>query len=122
MAHETDLRAEHFIQGSTPRITYTLKDEAGDTITSALTTQVATIYDATSKAAIPGWTDEDIDGLQGNSVVSGVGTWDLPADATAKLTNADVEDHVIAMTATYGTGRVLKHDILIRVHRRPVGS
>ena len=122
MSHETDLTATHFIEGSTPRITYTLKDEAGATITSALTTQLASIYDAKSKAVVGTWTDTDIDGLQGNAVVSGVGTWDLPADATAKLAKAEFEDHIIAMRFTYGNARVGKHFIKIRVYGQPVGS
>ena len=122
MPHETDLTATHFIEGSTPRIGYTLKDEAGATITAALTTQLASIYHAKSKAPLTGWTDTDIKGLQGNSVTAGVGTWDLPTSATAKLTKAEFEDLIVAMKFTYGIGRVGKHFIKIRVYEQPVGT
>ena len=122
MAHETDLTATHFIEGSTPRIGYTLKDEADAIITSALTTQIVTIYDAKSKQPLTGWTDKDIKGANGNSVVAGVGTWDLPAAATAKFGNDEFEEHILAMAFTYGVGRVGKHDIKVRIYRRPVGS
>lgn len=122
MPHETDLTATHFVEGSTPRIGYTLKDEAGATITSALTTQEASIYDEATGTVVPTWTDKDIDGAEGNSVASGVGTWDLPVSATAKIGNNEFEDHIIAMKFTYGSGRVGKHLIKVRVYRQAVGG
>jgi hypothetical protein len=126
MAHETDLRKTHFIEGSTPRITYTLKDEAGAVITGALTTQTASIYDEATGTVIgtdpDDWENVDIDGAEGNAVVAGVGTWDLPASATAKIGSDTYEDHIIAMKFTYGVGRVGKHWIKVRVYEQPVGS
>lgn len=123
MAHETDLTATHFIEGSTPRITYTLKDEAGAVITAALTTQEASIYDAKSKQALSAaWTDMDINGAQGNSVTDGIGTWDLPAAATARIGGDEVEDHIILMKFTYGVDRVGKHKVKVQIHRQPVGT
>ena len=89
MAHETDLRADHFVEGSTPRITYTLKDANGDTITAALDTQEASIYDEETGTVVPTWEDKDIKGLQGNSVTDGVGTWNLPTSATAKIDSTE---------------------------------
>ena len=122
MPHETDLTSKHFIEGTTPRIGYTLEGADGETITAALGAQTATIYDVKSKTAIPGWTDKDIKGLQGNVVTSGVGVWDLPVDATVKLTTAKSEIHIIAMKFTYATDRVGKHDIKMQIRERAVGS
>ncbi|MEE8551491.1 MAG: hypothetical protein V3T08_09600 [Gemmatimonadota bacterium] len=123
MAHEEDLRAKHFIAGSTPQITYKLEKEDGQPLDSALTTMTASIYDAKSKAALTDWIDKDILEKEGNTVVGfDTGTWDLPADATGMIGNGAVEDHVIAVTFTYGSGRVGKKWLLIRVHKQPVGS
>ena len=123
MPHETDRTNKHFIEGSTPQVAYKLKKEDGQPLDSALTSMTASIYDAKSKAALTGWTDKDILEKEGNTIVGfDTGTWNLPADATAKLTNADVEDHVIAIKFTYGTARVGWHWILVQIHREPVGS
>lgn len=122
MAHETDLRKTHFVEGSTPRIGYTLKDAADATITTALDTQEASIYDVATGTVVPTWTDLDISGAQGNTVTSGVGVWDLPASATAKIGTDEYEDHVIAIKGTYDTDKVLKHFILIRVYRQVIGG
>lgn len=122
MSHETDLRSSHFIEGSTPQITYTLKDENGDIITAGLTTQEASIYDVATGNAIGDWTDKDIKQTNGNLVTNGVGVWDLPADATAKDGTTEFEDHIIAMKFTYGVGRVGKHWILVKVYEQPIGT
>jgi hypothetical protein len=122
MSHQTDLRTNHFIEGSTPQIRYVLKDEDGVTITTALTTQEASIYDVASGLAVGTWTDKDIDGAEGNLVTSGSGVWDLPASATAKVGDSEFEDHIIAMKFTYGTGRVGKHFILVKVMKQVVGG
>ncbi len=118
MYHVTDLTANHIIAGTRPQLDYTLEDEAGDVITGALTTQTATIYDAKSRKALPGWAvDTDIDGEEGNLVTAGVGVWTLPAAATAMIGNGEVEDHIIAIKFTYGSGRVGEHHIKIQVYR-----
>lgn len=122
MSHQTNLRENEFIEGTTPQLTYTLKDENGDVITSSLDTQEASIYDAATGKAVGTWTDKDIDGTNGNSVTLGIGTWLLPVDATAKLTTAVTEDHVIAMKFTYNSGRVGKHWILVRIIEQPIGT
>ena len=122
MPHQTDQRSKHLIEGSTFRLDYTLKDENGDTITAALDAQSATIYDEATGVAIPSWTDEDIKGLQGNVVTSGVGVWDLPASASAKLNDSEFEEHIVAIKSEYGSSRVLKHFIRFRVYRQPVGG
>ena len=123
MSHVTDLRIDHIIEGATPRITYTLKDGAGDVITAALDTQVATIYDSHTGDVVGIWDDLDIKGSRGNSVTLGVGTWDVPITATAKLdTTKEVEDHVIAMRFTYDTDKVGRHWMYIRIYRQPQGT
>ncbi len=121
MSHTTDLRSEEFIEGTTPEITYTLQDEAGATITAALDTQTATIYNRQTGAALPTWTaDTNIDGAQGNLVTSGVGVWLLPTTATTKTDSAQSEELVIAIEFTYNSGRVGKHWLLVRVIEQPV--
>ncbi len=123
MSHVTDLTADHIIEGATPRITYTLKDAAGATITDALDTQLATIYDLATGDVVGLWTDLDISGAQGNLVTSGVGSWDLPTTATAKVdTTKEVETHRIAMKFTYDSGKVGRHWMDIRIYRQPQGN
>lgn len=110
-------------EGTTPRITYELRDGANAKITAALDSQTVTIYDLKTGKAVPSWTDKDIDGANGNLVSSGDGTWDLPASATAMLDDRmEYEIHVIAMRFTYDTDKVGKHRILVRIRRQPVGS
>ncbi len=122
MSHVTDLTADHVIEGATPRIDYTLKDEAGDTITSSLDTQTATIYDKATGDAVGTWTDKDISGAEGNLVTSGVGVWTLPTSATAMVGTGESEVHRIAMKFTYNSGKVGRHWIDFRVYSQPVGS
>ena len=123
MSHETDLTNVHFIKGTTPKITYTLKDEDGNIITQALTAQTASIYDLSTGTVVPSWTDLDINGAQGNEVTSGLGVWNLPTTATAKIDDTkDFEVHVIAMEFTYGLGRGGKHFMLVKIYEQLVGG
>lgn len=121
MPHETDLRSSEFIEGSTPELTYTLKDEKGDLITASLDSQSATIYDPATGLPVGDWTDKDILETNGNSVTAGIGTWLFPTDATAKLTDRVTEDRIVAMKFTYGAGRVGKVWIRMRIIEQPVG-
>lgn len=123
MPHVTDLTADHIIEGATPRITYTLKDAAGAVITGALDTQLATIYDLATGDVVGIWDDLDINGAQGNTVTLGIGAWDLPTSATAKLdTSKEMETHRIAMKFTYESGKVGRHWMDIRIYRQPQGT
>ncbi len=122
MSHATDLTADHVIAGATPRLGYTLKDAGGSTITSALTTQTATIWDKATGDVVGVWTDRDINGANGNLVTSGVGVWTLPTSATAMVGTGESEVHRIAMHFTYDSDKVGRHWIDFRVYSQPVGS
>ena len=122
MSHQTDLRTDEFIEGTTPELTYTLKDEKGDIITIALDSQSASIYDPATGTVVPTWTDKDINNANGNVITEGVCVWDLPASATAKINDSEKEDHTIAVKGTYDTDKVVKHFIRFQVYRQVVGG
>lgn len=123
MAHLDDKRADHFIEGSTPRLGFTLTDAAGNAITSAMDTLEATIYDEDSETVVPTWTDLDINNANGNVITAGVCVWDLPASGSAKIDDTkDSEDHIIAIKGTYDTNKVVKHMLFVRVIRQKVGG
>lgn len=118
MPHVTDLTEFHFIEGSTPQLDYTLLDENGNVILVSLDTQVASIYDESSRAVVPNWTDLDIKGAEGNLVVDGIGVWTLPATATVKINSTDeYEIHIISMKFTYGGTKIGIHHIRVKIYR-----
>lgn len=122
MTYFDDLTSAPFLEGTTPKITYVVKDEDGVVVAgTSLTTMTATIVSRETRNKLTGWDATDINGAQGNSVDgSGVGTWNLPASATVKLTSATGdfsahEDYDIVIKYTYGSARVGKHTIIVRI-------
>lgn len=120
MPHITDLTHLHFIEGSTPRLEYEVLDADKKLIVSPLTTHTVTIYDEALGIVTPGFVDgTDIQGLLGNIVTNGKGVWNMPATATVKIGDDEFEDKIIAMKWTYGSGRVGRHWIRVRIYEQP---
>lgn len=120
MAYSSQTHEVHERQSG--RIRFTLKDELGAAVPSAVfTTATLTLYNVNTRALInPLGRPADQNVLNANNVTvhatSGEWTWDMQPTDNAILDEAQVlERHVALFEFAWGSGKQFRHEVILNV-------